>query len=76
MANSTLSDDNAKMRTMLRYVAPRFGNPPQELAEWWANEQLVIAQEEADDARHKAERSAVIRDQIAKLQTELAGLGS
>lgn len=72
---ATVSEENEVLRDLLRSVAKSYpGQMPQRLASWWANEQAVIATEEA---RKDAEKQAKISDltsRIAELQSRLASL--
>ena len=74
MSNKTITDENEALRRMLREHMEQIASPSKELAVWWDNEQAVIDRERKEDEERRANRRAVLEQEIKERTEELAGL--
>lgn len=78
MTQMALNEENAQLRAMLRDTcavvdAGKLALSPG-VAKWWQAEQTEMAEERRRQEAVMAAKRAQIEEQIARLQTELAGL--
>jgi hypothetical protein len=71
-AATALQEDNDWLRKLLRENAARVQNPTQELASWWATEQVAMVEEARKTLERNLQLRADIQRQIDKLLADLS----